>query len=93
MVDVLFSFMVFCVHQGYVEFNFYHCSFRIGFSLNFCVLPIHICNDFIYCGFGYVVGGFMLLDCEPSTCNYYVDHYFSMNLTTTSKDVNINTCV
>lgn len=62
---------------------------KLGFSLNFCGNSVRINNGNICYGFGHVEGGFVVL--EPNTYNYYVDRCFSMNVSSSSKELNVDT--
>lgn len=45
----------------------------LDFNLNFNRSGLRITQDNIFYGFGHRYDGFILLDCNPSTYNYYVD--------------------
>lgn len=59
---------------------------RLGFNLNFRNTTVCIYNGNEYYRSGYVVGGFMVLDCGLNIYNYYVDCYFFMNVSFSSSN-------
>lgn len=53
---------------------------RLGMILNFCGTSVWICNANVYYGHRYVSSSFEVLNCDPNTYNYYIDHCFSMSV-------------
>lgn len=45
----------------------------LDFNLNFSCSDLRITQDNVFYGYGHRYDGFIVLDCNPSTYNYYVD--------------------